>query len=95
MYPTNSLRNITIDNAMTTHVFLIDIDFMPSYGIHGYLLDILNTRNLTQKEVRKLEVYFHTFSYATGGEIAQSVASLSATRAVRLCTWLDLLVTDR
>lgn len=36
-YPVNFLRNIALKNAQTSHVFLMDIDFLPMYGLYDYL----------------------------------------------------------
>ncbi len=36
-YPVNTLRNVALDNAPTELVYLTDVDFVPSIGIHEAL----------------------------------------------------------
>ena len=53
--------------------------------------------NFDKKKFKYIfELYGHAFYiYIGGGEIAQSLASLSVKRAVQVCAQLDLLVTER
>uniref|UniRef100_A0A7M5UVN1 Beta-1,4-glucuronyltransferase 1 n=2 Tax=Clytia hemisphaerica TaxID=252671 RepID=A0A7M5UVN1_9CNID len=37
VYPVNALRNIAVKNLQTSHVFMIDIDMLPSKGLRHYL----------------------------------------------------------
>uniref|UniRef100_A0A915IQH9 Uncharacterized protein n=1 Tax=Romanomermis culicivorax TaxID=13658 RepID=A0A915IQH9_ROMCU len=41
-YPVNKLRNIALREVNTSHVFLSDVDFIPSIGSYEYLLTFLN-----------------------------------------------------
>ena len=47
-YPINYLRNVAASAVTTPYVFLIDLDFMPSYGLYSYLrkaAELLMTTN--------------------------------------------------
>ncbi|KAM9220831.1 xylosyl- and glucuronyltransferase LARGE2 isoform 3-T3 [Dugong dugon] len=37
LYPVNHLRNVALAQALTSYVFLSDIDFLPAYSLYGYL----------------------------------------------------------
>ena len=47
LYPINNLRNLALDNAGTSHVFLNDIDFIPDL----YSIALRNLKSLQQKQV--------------------------------------------
>lgn len=40
-YPVNALRNIAVDNLGTSHVFMIDIDMVPSMDLRRFLIEKL------------------------------------------------------
>ena len=42
-YPINYLRNVAFTNSLTEYAFLCDVDFMPSKGLHNYLVKAVNT----------------------------------------------------
>jgi len=44
MYPINLLRNVALDFVETSHVLLIDIDFMPSRGLDNTIRSVLEDR---------------------------------------------------
>ena len=54
LYPVNTLRNVALDNSRTDFVILADVDFVPSAGIHEYVI-----RNLAEwgKDTKKLYVF--------------------------------------
>ena len=37
-YPVNYLRNIAVSSSQTEYIFFCDVDFIPSYGLHNYLV---------------------------------------------------------
>ncbi|CAH1792298.1 unnamed protein product [Owenia fusiformis] len=45
-YPNNLLRNIALRNAHTDHIFLIDIDFIPSKNLHSNFLNFAQTNGI-------------------------------------------------
>lgn len=38
-YPVNSLRNVALDHLVTKYAFLLDIDFLPMFDLHDYLVE--------------------------------------------------------
>ncbi|KAK4319840.1 hypothetical protein Pmani_009257 [Petrolisthes manimaculis] len=42
-YPVNFLRNVGIQHVDTPYIFLTDIDFLPMFGLYGYLRKTLQT----------------------------------------------------
>ena len=46
-YPINPLRVIALENAQTQHIFLNDMDFLPSYGLHSYLNEVVQDFDLS------------------------------------------------
>lgn len=42
-YPINRLRDIALEQAQTPYVFLSDVDFLPSYGLHEHLRRTLSS----------------------------------------------------
>ena len=38
-YPYNYLRNVALDHMTSQYVFLLDIDFLPMFDLHDYLLE--------------------------------------------------------
>jgi len=48
-YPVNLLRNIGLDAVKTSHVFMMDVDFIPSVDLHATIGDVLNARHKMQK----------------------------------------------
>ncbi len=51
MYPMNFLRNVALNNAHTKYVFLNDLDFIPSYGMHEYLVRLITELSHFDKQV--------------------------------------------
>lgn len=41
LYPINTLRNAALGGAKTTHVFLLDVDFLPSEGLERRMRNAL------------------------------------------------------
>jgi hypothetical protein len=41
-YPVNKLRNIGLDNVQTSHVMVMDVDFVPSQGLDRRIADALS-----------------------------------------------------
>ncbi|XP_077292472.1 xylosyl- and glucuronyltransferase LARGE2s-like [Arctopsyche grandis] len=44
-YPVNHLRNVALKNVVTPYVFLMDIDFLPMFGIYDYLRKSIQLTN--------------------------------------------------
>lgn len=44
-YPVNKLRNIGLDAVRTSHVFVMDADFVPSADLHGTIGEVLSARH--------------------------------------------------
>lgn len=44
-YPVNKLRNLGLDAVKTSHVFVMDADFVPSADLHETIGDVLNARH--------------------------------------------------
>ena len=38
-YPINYLRNVALDHLVTRYAFLLDIDFLPMFDLHDYLVE--------------------------------------------------------
>ncbi|XP_015682531.1 LARGE xylosyl- and glucuronyltransferase 2 isoform X1 [Protobothrops mucrosquamatus] len=62
-YPVNFLRNIALKNAQTSHVFLMDIDFLPMYGLYDYLRSSIMQLELPPKKVALIVPAFETLHY--------------------------------
>ncbi|KAM6464431.1 xylosyl- and glucuronyltransferase LARGE2 isoform 2-T8 [Liasis olivaceus] len=62
-YPVNLLRNIALKNAQTSHVFLMDIDFLPMYGLYDYLRSSIMQLELSPKKVALIVPAFETLHY--------------------------------
>ncbi|XP_065909688.1 xylosyl- and glucuronyltransferase LARGE2s-like [Dysidea avara] len=60
-YPVNYMRNVALRHANTQYVFLSDIDFLPSYGLHDYL------KGLVKDEISERKIFvipaFETLRY--------------------------------
>ncbi len=50
-YPINFLRNVALNHTKTDYVLLLDADFLPSFGLREYLLDLIPKRGFLKKEV--------------------------------------------
>ena len=46
-YPANLLRLVALENAQTSHIFLNDIDFLPSFGLYAHLRETVTEFNLS------------------------------------------------
>ncbi|ETE68930.1 Glycosyltransferase-like protein LARGE2, partial [Ophiophagus hannah] len=62
-YPVNFLRNMALKNAQTSHVFLMDIDFLPMYGLYDYLRSSIMQLELPPKKVALIVPAFETLHY--------------------------------
>lgn len=66
-YPVNYLRNVALVNVRTKYVFLDDVDFLPSYGLHSrlqsYCKQLLNTDVRRALVIPAFETSVHNFSY--------------------------------
>jgi len=43
-YPVNRLRNVGLDTVNTSHVLVVDVDFVPSMNLHDTIREILHLR---------------------------------------------------
>lgn len=48
-YPINTLRNIALEQVNTPYVFLLDIDFLPMFGLYTYLKSMIRTLDMHGK----------------------------------------------
>ena len=46
-YPVNHLRNIALEQARTSHVLLLDVDFVPMPKLHSLLLESMSAMGVT------------------------------------------------
>jgi hypothetical protein len=70
-YPVNQLRNIATENAKTSHVFLLDADFVPLIDSYEYFLKILANHS------RALEVSDHQHHDENVHDICNTQANLA------------------
>lgn len=49
-YPVNALRNIALDAVQTSHVFVVDVDFIPSTDLHETIRSVLVSQTFGDKE---------------------------------------------
>ncbi|XP_075401946.1 xylosyl- and glucuronyltransferase LARGE2 [Tenrec ecaudatus] len=56
LYPVNHLRNVALAQALTSHVFLSDIDFLPAYSLYDYLRASLEQLELGSRRKAALVV---------------------------------------
>jgi len=47
-YPVNQLRNIGLDAVSTSHVFTLDVDFVPSSNLHSTIQNVLQKERYYQ-----------------------------------------------
>ena len=50
-YPVNFLRNVAFNNTFTKYVYLSDVDFVPSMGLHENFKDRIDEGLLENKTV--------------------------------------------
>ena len=50
-YPINYLRNIALNYTDAKYVFLSDVDFAPSFGLHQYAMNMVKQGYLDGKKV--------------------------------------------
>lgn len=66
-YPVNYLRNIALSNVRTKYVFLDDVDFLPSFGLHSklrtYCKHLLNTDKKRALVIPAFETSEHNLIY--------------------------------
>ena len=58
-YPINYLRNIALNYTEAKYVFLSDVDFAPSFGLHQYVMNMIKQGYLDGKKVSKSSVIFN------------------------------------
>ncbi|XP_045146933.1 LARGE xylosyl- and glucuronyltransferase 2 [Echinops telfairi] len=64
LYPVNHLRNVALAQALTSHVFLSDIDFMPVYSLYDYLRASLEQLELeSRRKVALVVPAFESLHY--------------------------------
>lgn len=63
MYPVNYLRNVALRFVNTQHVYLSDIDFLPSLGLQDHLQDVLQSMSSEEEKVALVVPAFETFLY--------------------------------
>ena len=54
-YPVNHLRNLGLDVVQTSHVIVVDADFVPSEGLHQTIREVLEDRSL-QRAVAESQI---------------------------------------
>ncbi|KAM9660102.1 xylosyl- and glucuronyltransferase LARGE2 isoform 2-T2 [Trichechus inunguis] len=64
LYPVNHLRNVALAQALTSYVFLSDIDFLPAYSLYGYLRASIKQLDLgSQRKVALVVPAFESLHY--------------------------------
>lgn len=64
LYPTNHLRNVALKQVQTTHVFLLDVDFIPQPDLYERLKRTLQNPKLTTGKLALLVPAFETQDYS-------------------------------
>ena len=62
----NSLRNVALRHANTSHIFLLDFDFLPSMGLYAYLRESIKTFMNSGQQVKRAALVvpaFETLQY--------------------------------
>mmetsp|Transcript_11300 Transcript_11300/g.21520 ORF Transcript_11300/g.21520 Transcript_11300/m.21520 type:complete len:336 (-) Transcript_11300:161-1168(-) len=72
LYPINALRNLALDQARTEMVFLLDVDFVPSEGLHASMAGKPATLQTTLLEGQLIVIPAFELN---NGSAAQTVAS--------------------
>lgn len=54
-YPINRLRNIALNNSVTSYVFMTDVDFLPTFGLYGQLLSVIRNMNMNSNSGSSLQ----------------------------------------
>nr|XP_033784341.1 LARGE xylosyl- and glucuronyltransferase 2 isoform X2 [Geotrypetes seraphini] len=62
-YPVNLLRNVALKNALTPYVFLMDIDFLPMYGLYHYLRKSILQQDMASTKKALIVPAFETLRY--------------------------------
>jgi hypothetical protein len=70
LYPVNHLRNVGLDAVTSSHVLVVDVDFVPSENLHETIRQVLVREQVIQQQLQQLTV------------TAASVADRSYKRAV-------------
>lgn len=68
-YPVNKLRNMALSRVNTSHIFVADIDFLPSIGLRSYL------RNLRDSWLQRSDVALVVPAFQRRGGRCKTVAS--------------------
>ncbi|KAL3938286.1 MAG: hypothetical protein SGBAC_006768 [Bacillariaceae sp.] len=55
-YPVNRLRNIGLDAVTTSHVLMVDVDFVPSQDLDGRIREVLENQTEPQQDRQALVV---------------------------------------
>lgn len=64
-YPVNFLRNVALQQVNTPYVFLTDIDFLPMFGLYGYLKKSVQVLDLESSKKALVVPAFETQRYRT------------------------------
>ncbi|XP_024082515.1 LARGE xylosyl- and glucuronyltransferase 1-like [Cimex lectularius] len=64
-YPVNFLRNVALQQVNTPYVFLTDIDFLPMFGLYGYLKKSIQSLDLDTSKKALVVPAFETQRYRT------------------------------
>ncbi|KAI5732636.1 hypothetical protein M8J76_002595 [Diaphorina citri] len=66
-YPINTLRNVALNQVSTPYVFLLDIDFLPMFGLYPYLKSSIRSMDMHGHGGKKVLVVpaFETQRYRT------------------------------
>jgi len=61
----NYLRNLAMQHIQTEYMFLVDIDFLPMYGLYEYLKKAVSIANMkTERKVLHI-LFTNTCSYTS------------------------------
>ena len=54
-YPVNYLRNVALNQVLTPFVFLMDIDFLPMFGLYDYLKKAVYMILMQQQTLQQMQ----------------------------------------
>jgi len=55
LYPINKMRNVALDAVRTSHVLMVDVDFVPSLGLDQKIRNVLIEQEQQQRHQKSLE----------------------------------------